>query len=83
MALDLGVQGTQISNQAAIYKLQPDARSRITTPYMVAYFLGGTALSAVTGAIYAADGWGAVCLLGAATSLLSLAAWLASGLQRR
>lgn len=83
MALDLGVQGTQISNQAAIYKLHPDARSRITTPYMVAYFLGGTALSAVTGAIYAADGWGAVCLLGAATSLLSLAAWLASGLRRR
>jgi predicted MFS family arabinose efflux permease len=78
MALDLGVQGTQISNQAAIYNLHPDARSRITTPYMVAYFLGGTALSAVTGALYAADGWGAVCLLGAGTSLVSLAAWLAS-----
>jgi predicted MFS family arabinose efflux permease len=83
MALDLGAQGTQISNQAAIYALQPDARSRITTAYMVAYFLGGTALSAVTGALYAADGWGAVCLLGAATSVVSLAAWLAGGLSRR
>lgn len=83
MALDLGAQGTQISNQAAIYKLHPDARSRITTPYMVAFFLGGTALSAVTGALYAADGWGAVCLLGTGTSLVSLAAWLASGSRRR
>jgi len=83
MALDLGVQGTQISNQAAIYKLHPDARSRITTPYMVAYFLGGTGLSAVTGAIYAADGWGAVCLLGAGTALVSLVAWAASSLRRR
>jgi predicted MFS family arabinose efflux permease len=82
MVLDLGVQGTQISNQAAIYQLSPDARSRITTPYMVAYFLGGTALSAVTGALYAADGWGAVCLLGAGTSLVSLVAWLAGGRRR-
>jgi predicted MFS family arabinose efflux permease len=81
MVLDLGVQGTQISNQTAIYRLAPDARSRITTPYMVAYFLGGTALSAVTGALYAADGWGAVCLLGAGTALISLVAWLASGLR--
>jgi hypothetical protein len=48
---------------------------------MVAYFLGGTALSAVTGALYAADGWGAVCLLGAGTALISLVAWLASGLR--
>ncbi len=76
MALDFGVQGTQISNQAAIYQLSPDARSRITTPYMVAYFLGGTGLSAVTGALYAADGW-------RATSLLSLAAWFATELRRR
>jgi predicted MFS family arabinose efflux permease len=83
MVLDLGVQGTQISNQAAIYQLSPDARSRITTPYMVAYFLGGTALSAVTGSLYAADGWRAVCLLGAATSLLGLAAWFATEWSRR
>jgi predicted MFS family arabinose efflux permease len=76
MVLDLGVQGTQIGNQAAIYKLAPDARSRLTTAYMVAFFLGGTALSAVTGVIYATEGWGAVCLLGAATAAIGLVAWL-------
>ena len=45
--LDLGVQGLHISNQSAIYALRPEARSRLTTAYMVAYFLGGAALSAL------------------------------------
>jgi predicted MFS family arabinose efflux permease len=75
MVLDLGVQGTQISNQSAIYRLDPDARSRITTAYMVAYFTGGTLLSSVTAALYAADGWGAVCALGAGTGAAGLLAW--------
>ncbi len=75
MVLDLGVQGTQISNQSAIYRLDPDARSRITTAYMVAYFSGGTLLSSVTGALYAADGWGAVCILGAGTGLAGVLVW--------
>jgi predicted MFS family arabinose efflux permease len=78
MVLDLGVQGTQIGNQSAIYRLDPDARSRITTAYMSAYFLGGIVCSAFTGALYAADGWDAVCALGALVSLLALLAWAAT-----
>ena len=78
MVLDLGVQGAHIGNQSAIYRLDPDARSRITTAYMSAYFLGGIVCSAFTGALYAADGWGAVCALGAAGSLLALLAWAAT-----
>ena len=78
MVLDLGVQGTQISNQSAIYRLHGDARSRITTAYMSAYFLGGVVCSSVTGALYASDGWSAVCIFGAIVSLLGLGAWLAT-----
>ena len=44
IVLDLGVQGVHIANQHAIYALSPDARSRLTTAYMVAYFAGGAAL---------------------------------------
>jgi predicted MFS family arabinose efflux permease len=73
--LDLGVQGIHISNQSAIYALRPEARSRLTTAYMVAYFLGGAALSALTSSLYGSDGWGGVCVLGAATALLALVAW--------
>ncbi len=82
VVLDLGVQGLHISNQSAIYALRGEARSRLTTAYMVAYFLGGTALSAATSALYASDGWEAVCGLGAATSLVALAAWVVSALDR-
>ena len=78
MVLDLGVQGTHIGNQSAIYRLDADARSRVTTAYMSAYFMGGIICSAVTGALYAADGWSAVCVFGAAISLLALVAWAAT-----
>jgi hypothetical protein len=43
--LDLSVQGLHISNQSAIYALHATARSRLTTAYMVAYFIGGVTLS--------------------------------------
>ncbi|HXD65157.1 MAG TPA: MFS transporter [Solirubrobacteraceae bacterium] len=74
--LDLGVQGAHISNQSAIYALRPEARSRLTTAYMMAYFLGGAALSAVSSALYGADGWGGICVLGAVTALLALVGWI-------
>jgi predicted MFS family arabinose efflux permease len=73
--LDLGSQGSHISNQSAIYALAPEARSRLTTAYMVAYFAGGAVLSAVTSSLYAADGWAGVCVVGATTAALALAAW--------
>jgi predicted MFS family arabinose efflux permease len=74
--LDLGVQAMHISNQSAVYSLHGKARSRLTTAYMVAYFLGGVALSAATSGLYAAAGWGAVCALGAGTAAFGLLAWL-------
>ena len=42
---------------------------------MVAYFLGGAALSAITSSLYGSGGWGGVCVLGAGTALLALVAW--------
>jgi MFS family permease len=76
--LDLGVQGLHISNQSAIYALGPDARSRLTTAYMVSSFIGAAVLSAVTSSLYASDGWNGVCVLGAATAALNLAVWVIS-----
>jgi predicted MFS family arabinose efflux permease len=77
-ALDLGVQAMHISNQSAIYTLHGQARSRLTTAYMVAYFLGGVVLSALTSTLYSSAGWTAVCLLGAGTAAVGLIAWLVS-----
>jgi predicted MFS family arabinose efflux permease len=76
IVLDMGAQSVQISNQSAIYMLRPEARSRLTTAYMVFFFIGGVLLSSVTGALYAADGWQAVCVLGAATMVFGLLVWV-------
>jgi predicted MFS family arabinose efflux permease len=76
VVLDLGVQGTHITNQSEIYRLRPEARSRLTTVYMVAYFVGGSAGSATAAIVYARSGWTGVCLLGATFIALALAFWL-------
>lgn len=75
VVLDLGVQGIHITNQHAIYELGDEARSRLTTAYMVAYFVGGALLSAITAALYASAGWAGVCVIGGATALAMLVAW--------
>ncbi len=75
VALDLGAQALHISNQSTIYGLDATARSRLTTAYMVAFFLGGAVLSAATSVLYASDGWSAVCVLGAGTATVALGLW--------
>lgn len=74
--LDLAVQGLHISNQSAVYALNPEARSRITTAYMVSCFLGGALLSALASTLYAGDGWAGVCTLGGVTAAVGLAIWV-------
>jgi predicted MFS family arabinose efflux permease len=75
VALDFAVQGLQITNQSTVYALRPDARSRITTAYMVAYFLGGVAGSTSASAVFAAGGWDAVCVLGGGIAVVGLVSW--------
>jgi predicted MFS family arabinose efflux permease len=76
--LDLGVQGAQISNQTRIYGLAPEARSRLTTAYMVALFAGGVLGSTLSASVYGAAGWDATCALGAGLALCGLAVWAAT-----
>ncbi len=75
VVLDAGVQGTHISNQAAIYALAPELRSRLTTAYMVAYFLGGTVGTLLGTLAFGVGGWEAVCAVGAAIMLIAVALW--------
>jgi predicted MFS family arabinose efflux permease len=75
LVFDLGAQGAQISNQTKIYSLDPDARSRITTAYMVTYFIGGMLGSVIAGYTYQLSGWAAVCALGASTAATGFALW--------
>jgi predicted MFS family arabinose efflux permease len=73
--LDLGIQGQHILNQSAIYTLNPDARSRLTTAYMSFNFLWGALGSAGASLAWSAGGWGAVSALGIGLAVVGLVAW--------
>ncbi|KAB8145197.1 MFS transporter [Chloroflexia bacterium SDU3-3] len=75
--LDLGVQGAHISNQTRVYALNPAARSRLNSAYIVIYFLGGSLGSALASAAWASLGWAGVCALGGGFAALALLIWLA------
>lgn len=73
LLLDVGAQCNHISNQTRIYGLRPEARSRLNTVYMVAFFLGGSMGSAVGAAVWPRHGWIGAC----AVAILFLLAALA------
>lgn len=50
--IDIGIQATHISNQGIVFSLNPQARNRLNTIYMVIYFLGGA-----TGTFLATQAW--------------------------
>jgi predicted MFS family arabinose efflux permease len=74
LVLDVGVQGLQVTNQSIIYRLAPDARSRINSAYMVCYFAGGAVGSAIGSSVYESHHWTGVCLLGAAIGIVATVA---------
>ena len=76
VVLDIGVQGLHVTNQSLVFRLAPDSRSRINASYMVAYFAGGAAGSALSGALYASGGWAAVCVLGAGIGAAATTVWI-------
>ncbi|MFF3669656.1 MFS transporter [Microtetraspora malaysiensis] len=75
VVLDLAVQAVHVTNQSVIYAVRPDAGSRLIGGYMVFYSIGSATGAIASTAVYAAAGWGAVCVLGGAISLLALAVW--------
>ncbi|MCA8832660.1 MFS transporter [Hymenobacter pini] len=62
--LDVGQQMTHISNQARIFSLRPEARSRLNTVYMTACFIGASAGSFLGGLAWDHFQWPGVCAVG-------------------
>jgi len=82
LVLDVGVQGLQVTNQSIIYRLAPEARSRINSAYMVCYFVGGALGSAVGSWLYGSERWAGVCLLGAAVGSVAVVLAVVDGARR-
>ena len=75
LVLDLTVQGVHITNQTVIYRVQPDARNRLTAGYMTSYFIGGAAGSLISASAWQHAGWAGVCLVGTIMAVLNLVVW--------
>jgi predicted MFS family arabinose efflux permease len=64
LLMDVGLQGAHISNQSRVFSLLPEARSRLNTAYMFAYFLGGAAGSWAASYAWSVYQWSGVCFAG-------------------
>jgi predicted MFS family arabinose efflux permease len=64
VVLDMGAQFNQIANQTRIFGIDPGARSRINTIYMTIFFLGASAGSYVSSAVWPRWQWNGVTAFG-------------------
>ncbi|MGA4632312.1 MFS transporter [Pseudomonas solani] len=75
LLLDAAGQALHVLNQSLVLSSGNPAHSRLISLYML-FYAAGSALGAFAATqLYAWAGWAAVCLLGAALSLLALAFW--------
>jgi predicted MFS family arabinose efflux permease len=70
--MDMGVQATHISNQAAIFALRPEARNRLNTVYMVTYFVGGATGTFLASQAWHVYRWNGVVIMGLILSVMAL-----------
>ncbi|AMR30171.1 MFS transporter permease [Mucilaginibacter sp. PAMC 26640] len=70
--MDMGVQATHISNQAIIFSLDPAARNRINTVYMVSYFVGGATGTFLATRIWGIYNWPGICVLAIILSSIAI-----------
>ena len=75
VVLDIGTNSLHITNQSEIYRLRPEARSRINAFYMTSCFVGAAGGSAASAFAFGRFGWAGSCVLGAGIGLLALAYW--------
>lgn len=75
VTIDFALQSVHVANQSLIYRVRPEARSRLTAGYMIFYSIGCATGSIGSTLVYARAGWTGVCLLGAAMSAVAFFFW--------
>lgn len=76
IGLDIAIQSLNILNQARLFAVAHQARSRLNTAAITANFLAGAVGSAAAGVLWSAGGWNAVTLAGGGLCVLGLLLWL-------
>jgi predicted MFS family arabinose efflux permease len=75
VTIDFGLQSVHVANQSLIYRVRPEAQSRLTAGYMVFYSIGCAIGSIASTVVYAQAGWNGVCTAGGAISAIALVFW--------
>ncbi|MFJ8744911.1 MFS transporter [Embleya sp. NPDC127516] len=73
LLLDIAMQSGMVANQARVFALRPDARSRLNTAYMTCAYLGGSAGSWIGVQVHGRTGWLGVCAFLTFLAALALA----------
>jgi predicted MFS family arabinose efflux permease len=81
--IDIGIQATHISNQTLVFSLNPQARNRLNTVYMVIYFLGGATGTFLATQAWKQWQWPGVVAVGLVSATLSLVVHLAFSRERK
>ena len=81
--LDIGIQSAHVANLARVHALDPAARSRRNTVYMVSYFAGGALGTWIGIRAWTSFGWTGVCAAGAGFLVLALIGWARGGKAKR
>jgi predicted MFS family arabinose efflux permease len=76
--IDFGLQAAHVANQSLIYRVRPEAQTRLAAGYMIFYSIGCAAGSILSTLTYARFGWLGVCALGASGSAIAIAYWAAT-----
>ncbi|WP_258370245.1 MULTISPECIES: MFS transporter [unclassified Curtobacterium] len=74
--LDIAIQGQNILNQARIFAVSHEARSRLNTAFVTGNFIGGAIGSALAGLLWDDWGWTGVTVAGAVLAGFALTVWL-------
>jgi predicted MFS family arabinose efflux permease len=77
LILDVALQCGQVANQARVFAIHPEMRSRLNAAYMTCVFLGGSAGSGLGARAYLSFGWAGVCGLVATLAVVALVRHLA------
>ena len=77
--LDAGAQANHLTNQTVVFGLAPEERNRVNAIYMVGYFLGGAAGTAVAAQAWEHGGWVLVSATGAIAAACALPALRRAG----
>jgi predicted MFS family arabinose efflux permease len=71
--MELGVQSSQVANQARVYALDPTAHSRLNTIFMATMLFGGSAGAGAGGLAFTRFGWTGTCAVAGAAATAGLA----------